>query len=68
MKLHRGTVDGKVVWFVRTDASDRYLPSAEKLVFVPKLAPLAGDGLSGAVYCEPLPAHRVRGSSSTARR
>lgn len=50
MKLHRGSVDGKDVWFVRTDASDRGFATTQKLVFVPKLAALAGVGLSGAVY------------------
>lgn len=50
MKLHKGTVDGKDVYFVRTDASDAAFASAEGLVFVPKLAPLAAEGLSGAAY------------------
>lgn len=50
MKLRRGAVDGKDVWFVRTDASDSEFATTEKLVFVPKLATLTGAGLSGAVY------------------
>lgn len=50
MKLHRGTVNAKDVFFVRTDASDREFATTEKLVFVPKLATLTGTGLSGAVY------------------
>lgn len=50
MKLHRGSVDGKDIWFVRTDASDSEFATTEKLVFVPKLATLTGAGLSGAVY------------------
>ncbi|MGH9267615.1 MAG: DUF7482 domain-containing protein [Acidimicrobiales bacterium] len=50
MKLHRGAVNGKDVWFVRTDASDRDFATAEKLVFVPRLATLTGAGLSGALY------------------
>ena len=50
MKLHKGSVDGKDVHFVRTDTSDAAFAAAEKLVFVPKLAGLSGDGLSGAVY------------------
>ncbi|MGH9151471.1 MAG: DUF7482 domain-containing protein [Acidimicrobiales bacterium] len=48
MKLHRGAVDGNDVHYVRTDASDRDFASAERLVFVPKLAGLAAEGLSGA--------------------
>jgi hypothetical protein len=36
MKLYRGSVDGKDVWFVRTDASDRGFATTEKLVFVPE--------------------------------
>lgn len=50
MKLHRGAVDGRDVHFVRTDASERDFAEAEELVFVPKLAGLSADGLSGAVY------------------
>jgi hypothetical protein len=50
MKLHKGAFDGKDLYFVRTDASDRAFATAEKLVFVPKLATLTGVGLSGAVY------------------
>ena len=50
MKLHKGAFDGKDLYFVRTDASDRAFATAEKLVFVPKLATLTSVGLSGAVY------------------
>lgn len=50
MKLHKGAFDGKDLYFVRTDASDRAFATAEKLVFVPKLATLTGAGLSGTVY------------------
>lgn len=50
MKLHKGAVDGEDVHFVRTDTSDRNFATAEKLVFVPKLAALTAPGLSGAVY------------------
>lgn len=50
LKLHKGAVDGKDVHFVRTDASDQGFAAAERLVFVPKLAPLSRPGLSGAAY------------------
>src|SRR5918995_1546900 len=41
---------GSDVWYVRTDASDPGFAEAEHLVHVPKLAPLTGEGLSGAAY------------------
>lgn len=50
MKLHKGAVDGKDVHFVRTDTSDGDFASAEKLIFVPKLAGLGADRLSGGAY------------------
>jgi hypothetical protein len=50
LRLHRGVVDGKPVHFIRTDASDRAFATAERLVFVPKLAALAAPGLSGSLY------------------
>ncbi len=50
MRLHRGLFNGKDVYFVRTDASDEAYAEAEKLVWVPKLTPLAGEGLSSAAY------------------
>ncbi|MBW3669191.1 MAG: hypothetical protein KY443_08260 [Actinobacteria bacterium] len=50
MKLHSGAFDGKDVHFVRTDTSEQAFATAEKLVFVPKLAPLATEALSGAAY------------------
>lgn len=49
-RLHRGLVDGKQVFFIRTDASDEAFAMGEKLVFVPRLAPLATEALSGAAY------------------
>lgn len=50
LRLHKGVVDGKDVYYIRTDASDKAFAEAEKLVWVPKLAPLSGPGLSGAAY------------------
>jgi len=35
---------------VRTDTSDEDFASTEELVYVPKLATMTGDGLSGAAY------------------
>lgn len=49
MAVRHGVVDGADVWYVRTDASDRNY-AEEELVFVPRLAPLAGEGLSGVAY------------------
>lgn len=50
MRLRKGVFDGSDVYFVRTDTSDEDFATAEQLVYVPKLAPLTGDGLSGAAY------------------
>jgi hypothetical protein len=44
-KLHTGSVDDQPAYFIRTDASEQAFASAEKLVFVPKMASaLAGGG------------------------
>ncbi len=50
MRIRKGAFDGNDVYFVRTDASDAAFAKTEKLVFVPKLGPLTGDGLAGAAY------------------
>ncbi len=50
MKLHKGSFDAKDVYYVRTDASDQAFAKTEKLVYVPKLATLNREGISGAVY------------------
>ncbi len=49
-RLHRGVVDGKDVYFIRTDASDEAYAKAEKLVWVPKLTVLATRGPVGEAY------------------
>jgi len=50
LRLHKGAVDGRDVYFVRTDASDRAYADRERLVWVPKIGGLAAPGLSGAAY------------------
>ncbi len=50
MRLHQGAFDGQDVYFIRTDTSDEAFATAEKLVFVPKLKRLTGEGLSGKAY------------------
>lgn len=50
MRIRAGAFDGKDVYFVRTDTSDKNFAAAEELVYVPRLATLTGDGLSGAAY------------------
>ncbi len=50
MRIRTGAFDGNDVYFVRTDASEEDFATAEELVYVPKLATLTGDGLSGAAY------------------
>ncbi|MGE0229909.1 MAG: hypothetical protein AB7I38_10460 [Dehalococcoidia bacterium] len=50
-KLHAASVDDQPAYFIRTDASDRAFATAEKLVYVPKMAAAlrSGAGLS-AIY------------------
>jgi hypothetical protein len=50
LRLHRGLVDGDDVWFIRTDVSDEQFATREKLVFTPKLEPLADADLSGELF------------------
>lgn len=50
LRLHKGRVDGKDVYFVRTDASDQAFAQREKLVWVPRITGLTAPGLSGSAY------------------
>lgn len=50
LRLHKGVFDGTDVYFIRTDASDQGFATAEKVLYVPKLKPLAAAGLSGKAY------------------
>jgi hypothetical protein len=50
MRLHQATFNGESAYFVRTDASDEELASAEKLVFVPKLQGALDAGLHSELY------------------
>lgn len=50
LRLHHGVVDGGDVWFIRTDVSDEGFAERERLVFTPKLRPLAQEGLSGELF------------------
>jgi hypothetical protein len=67
MRLHAGRVDGKNVYYIRTDASDKTFAEEEGLVFVPKLAALATSKLSGAVYLAPDGDHPAIFSSEPGR-
>ncbi len=50
LAVHKGVFGGHDVYFIRTDTSDQAFATAETLVWVPKLAGLAGDGTSGVAY------------------
>jgi hypothetical protein len=50
MRLHSGVFNGQAVYFVRTDASDEGFASAEKLVYVPKLAAALDAAKHGHLY------------------
>jgi len=47
LRVHPGVVEGRDVFFLRTDASDETFAASEKLVWAPKLAGLAAMGLTG---------------------
>jgi hypothetical protein len=49
-RLHRGAVDGKDVWFIRTDTSDKAYADQERLVWAPKLATLLRGNLVSDAY------------------
>jgi hypothetical protein len=49
-RVHQGVVDGRDVYFIRTDASDEEFADAEKLVWAPKIAGLARRGLTGEAF------------------
>jgi hypothetical protein len=49
-RLHRGAVDGKDLWFIRTDTSDKAYANQERLVWAPKLATLLDGDLTGDAY------------------
>ena len=50
MRLHEALFNGQKVYHVRTDASDKAFASAEKLVFVPKLAGALDSGMHSEIY------------------
>ena len=49
-ELHRGSVDGNDVYYIRTDASEQSFAEEEQLVFVPKISALAARDLTGDAY------------------
>jgi hypothetical protein len=50
MRLHRGLVEGRECWYIRTDTSDEGVARRERLVFAPKLAALASSRGTGQLY------------------
>jgi hypothetical protein len=50
LRLHPAVVDGEETWYIRTDASDEGFASREGLVFVPRIASLAGSGAAGEAF------------------
>jgi hypothetical protein len=49
-RLHRGTFDGRDVYFIRTDTSDESYAAQEKLVWAPRLSSLIHEDLTGSAY------------------
>lgn len=50
MKLHAGVFEGKPIYFVRTDTSDKSFAESEKLVYVPKLSAAIDGARHGNIY------------------
>jgi hypothetical protein len=50
LRLHAAVVDSGEAWYIRTDASDEAYAGHEGLVFVPRIAPLAGAGAAGEAF------------------
>jgi hypothetical protein len=48
LRLHEAVIDAEEAWYIRTDASDEAYARAEGLVFVPRIASLAGTGAGEA--------------------
>jgi hypothetical protein len=48
LRLHQAVIDGEEAWYIRTDASNEAYARSEGLVFVPKIAALAGAGAGEA--------------------
>jgi hypothetical protein len=48
LRLHPAAINGEAAWYIRTDASDEAYARREGLVFVPKIASLAGVGAGEA--------------------
>jgi hypothetical protein len=50
LRLHRASVDGDESFFIRLDASDEAFAAEQGHVYVPKIAGMAGAGLTGDAY------------------
>jgi len=50
LRLHRGLVEGRECWYIRTDSSDEDFARWERLVFAPRLGALASSGGTGDLY------------------
>jgi hypothetical protein len=50
LRLHSAIVDGGDAWYIRTDASDEGYADREGLVFVPRIAGLAGTAAVGEAF------------------
>ncbi|MGH2742065.1 MAG: DUF7482 domain-containing protein, partial [Thermoleophilaceae bacterium] len=50
IRLHRGLVEGRECWYIRTDTSDEGFARGEGLVFAPKLGGLASSRGTGDFY------------------
>jgi hypothetical protein len=50
LRLHRAVHDGASVYFIQTDTSDAEFAREQRLVHAPRIASLAGAGLTGDLY------------------
>jgi len=50
LRLHEARHDGEAAYFIQTDASDEAFAKERELVYVPKIAPMATEDMSGEIF------------------
>jgi hypothetical protein len=50
LRLDEARFDGKAAYFIQTDASDEAFAKERELVYVPKIAPMATEDMSGEIF------------------
>jgi hypothetical protein len=55
LPLHRGMANGKVIWYIVTDASDAGVAKSRGLVFAPDIANLGDEAIANATVVDGIP-------------